>query len=132
MSEPSRIADELRRAIDGDPWHGDAVSVILRGVTEEMAASRPPGGTHSIWEIVRHMTAWTNEVARRLDGHEPGEPQEGDWPTPAGIAEEDWVRDQSRLVDANRRLIEKVASMSDERLHAPPVERRDRESGAGM
>ena len=78
------------------------------------------------------MTAWTNEVARRLDGHAPGEPEEGDWPTPAAITEEDWVRDLAGLVNANRRLIEKVSSMSDDSLHAPPVERRDRESGAGM
>ena len=131
-SEVERIGDELQRALEGDPWHGDSASAILRGVTAQIAAARPPGGAHSIWEIVRHMTAWTNEVARRLDGHAPGEPQEGDWPVPAGSSADDWQRDVAALTDANRRLIDKLRAIDEHALHAPPVERRDRESGSGM
>ena len=77
MTEVQRIGDELQRSIEGDPWHGDSASAILRGVDARTAGARPPGGAHSIREIVRHMTAWTNEVAHRLEGHPPGEPQEG-------------------------------------------------------
>ena len=131
-TEVNRIGDELQRAMEGDPWHGDSASAILRGVDARMAAARPPGGAHSIWEIVRHMTAWTNEVARRLDGHPPGEPQEGDWPAPKGSSEDDWQRDVATLTDANRRLIDKVRTIDEPALHAPPAERRDRESGSGM
>jgi uncharacterized damage-inducible protein DinB len=132
MTESERLSDELHRAVDGDPWHGDSASAILRGVSARTAATRPPGGTHSIWEIVRHMTAWTNEVARRLDGHPPGEPQDGDWPAPTGSSEDDWRRDVATLIDANRRLIVRLRTIDEQELHAPPAERRDRESGAGM
>jgi uncharacterized damage-inducible protein DinB len=131
-NQGGRIVDELQRAIEGDPWHGDSASAILRGVTTAVAGARPPGGAHSIWEIVRHMTAWTHEVARRLDGHPPGEPQEGDWPPPSGSTDEDWQRDVASLTDANRRLMDKVRAIDERALHAPPVERRDRESGSGM
>lgn len=141
----SRIVDELNRAVDGDAWHGDSVSAILRDVTATVAASKPTapgspkpagteagGGGHTIWEIVRHMTAWTNEVARRLEGHAAGEPQEGDWPQPAGQSEDDWKRDVAAFVDANRRLIEKTAALSDAQLHAPSVDYRDRAAGSGV
>lgn len=131
-SEVERIGDELQRALEGDPWHGDSASAILRGVTAQMAAARPPGGAHSIREIVRHMTAWTNEVAHRLEGYPPGEPQEGDWPAAAGTSEDDWRRDVAALAGANRRLIEKVRTLDERALHAPPEGRRDRESGSGM
>ena len=130
--DASAIVDELARGVDGDAWHGDSVSVILRDVTAATAAARPYDGTHSIWEVVRHMTAWTNEVARRLDGHPAGEPLEGDWPSPGGDAEDDWTRDVAAFTDANRRLIQKVATLSDAALRASPVDRRDRAAGTGV
>jgi uncharacterized damage-inducible protein DinB len=130
--DASVIADELTRAVEGDPWHGDSVSVMLRGVTATAAAAKPRDDVHSIWEIVRHMTAWTNEVARRLDGHAAGEPQEGDWPQPAGQSEDDWKRDVAAFIDANRRLVEKVKTLPDDRLRAPSLDYRDRAAGTGV
>jgi hypothetical protein len=80
MDPVRRLAAELRRAHDGDPWHGASTVRLLEGVTAEQAALRPIPGAHTIAEIVRHMTAWTHEVHRRLHGDVPGIPSEGDWP----------------------------------------------------
>ena len=38
MSEATRIADQLRRAFDGDAWHGDSLFEILRGNRVAMVA----------------------------------------------------------------------------------------------
>jgi uncharacterized damage-inducible protein DinB len=132
MTEANRIVDELARAIEGDPWHGNSATVILRDVTAKMAAVKPPANVHSIWEIVRHMTAWTNEVHRRVDGHPPAEPQEGDWPSPSGSSDEDWTRDVAALVEAHRRLLQKIAALSEATLQAPPVDARNRPAGSGV
>jgi uncharacterized damage-inducible protein DinB len=131
MNEATRIVDELTRAIEGDPWHGNSATAILQDVTPKVAATKP-ADAHSIWEIVRHMTAWTGEVHRRLDGHPPREPQEGDWPAPSGSRDENWRRDVAALTDAHRRLLQKVATLSDDALHAPPVEVRNRPAGSGV
>ena len=131
-AEAARIVDELSRAIDGDPWHGTSVAAILRDVTAGIAATRPHDRVHSIWEIVRHMTAWTNEVARRLDGNPAGEPQEGDWPVPNGTTKDDWARDVAALFDAHRRLLHTVSGWSESRLVAPPSDARDRSAGSGV
>jgi uncharacterized damage-inducible protein DinB len=132
LMDVSRIVDELTRAVDGDAWHGDPVSKILSDVTGAVAARKPDESVHSIWEILRHMTAWTNEVARRLDGHAAGEPQEGDWPQPAGTSQDDWTRDVAAFAEANRRLRQKIATLTDDRLHAPSVDYRDRAAGTGV
>jgi uncharacterized damage-inducible protein DinB len=132
VSDVLGIADELSRALDGDPWHGDAVMTILADVAASTAAVRPPGGAHSIWEIVRHMTAWTDEVGRRLEGHAPGEPQAGDWPPPSGATDDDWAHDVDALRDAHRRLIERAGRLTDAQLHAAPVEARNRPAGSGV
>jgi uncharacterized damage-inducible protein DinB len=130
--EPNRLVDELTRAVGGDAWHGDSVAAILRDVTPSVAAARPREHVHSIWEILRHMTAWTNEVARRLDGHAAGEPQEGDWPVPGGQSADDWTRDVERFIEANRRLLQKVSALSEAQLRAPSVDHRDRAAGSGV
>jgi uncharacterized damage-inducible protein DinB len=132
MSEAARIVDELTRAIEGEPWHGDSVTAILREVTHETAAAKPSGNAHSIWEIVRHMTAWTGEVSRRLDGNPPSEPQEGDWPQPSGTGAPEWQRDVAALKDAHQQLLDRVAKLSDEALFAPPVDVRNRPAGSGV
>jgi uncharacterized damage-inducible protein DinB len=132
MSECDRIADELSRAIGGDPWYGASVEAILRGVTTKTAAARPHAGVHSIWEILRHMTAWTAEVHRRLDGHPPGEPQDGDWPAPSGDDAAAWSQDVAALLDAHERLLKRVATVADAALHANPAEARDAPTGSGV
>ena len=68
MTETARIADELRRAFDGEAWHGDSLFKILKGVTAEQAAARPIENAHSIWELVLHIAAWENAVRQRMTG----------------------------------------------------------------
>src|SRR5262249_16980593 len=80
-AEAARLIDQFTRAHEGDPWQGSPVKAILKGVTAEQAARKPPNGAHSIWELVLHMTAWRNETARRATGAPAGEPAEGDYPS---------------------------------------------------
>ena len=87
MTIPSHTAflvDQLERAHAGDPWHGSSRASILADVTSEEARSRPAPAVHSIWELVLHMTAWTREVTRRLQGHLAAEPEHGGFETQAG------------------------------------------------
>jgi hypothetical protein len=75
--EADRLIDQFKRAHDGDPWHGAPIMQILKGVTAEQAAMRPPNGAHSIWELVLHATGWRNEVVRRATGEPAQEPRRG-------------------------------------------------------
>ena len=58
MTELERIAHELARAHQGDPWHGSNAHAILAGLTAPQAAARPIPGAHSIWELLLHLTGW--------------------------------------------------------------------------
>ena len=40
-SETARLADQIRRAFQGDAWHGDSIKELLAGVTAATAAARP-------------------------------------------------------------------------------------------
>ena len=41
MSETARLADQIRRAFEGEAWHGDSVLEILKNVDAKQAAARP-------------------------------------------------------------------------------------------
>lgn len=103
MRENYRIADQLRRAVYGEAWHGDAVLELLAGVTPEQAASRPPGGNHSIEELTIHIAAWMEAANRRLHGDPALLLGDDDWP-PA----EAWAASRERLQAACEELLTSI------------------------
>jgi uncharacterized damage-inducible protein DinB len=132
MSEASRLIDQFDRAHDGDPWHGSPIKQILKGVTAEEAARRPPNGAHSIWELVLHVTGWRNEVARRATGEPAGEPAAGDWPPIGDPTAEAWAAALAALDDSHAQLVKVVRGMSDEHLLKATNDPRNRPLGTGV
>lgn len=118
--EHAILIDELRRAWDGQPWHGSPVAEILAGIPAARAAARPLPAAHTIWEIVLHLTAWTREVTHRLRGGTPGMPADGDWPRAEEAGGEPaWQRACADLGSAHRELLAAVESLPAERLGEP-------------
>ena len=74
------ITNEIRKAFNGDAWHGNNVMQILNNVKPENAFNFFIPNAHSIAEIALHLTAWTEEVTSRLTGNLANEPIMGDWP----------------------------------------------------
>lgn len=116
MIETERIVDQLRRGHERGAWHGPSVQEVLDGVTAATAAAHAIPGAHSIWELVLHITAWRGEVVRRLDGGEPGQPPEGDWPPVGDTSEAAWAEARRRLDDSYRRLAAAVARFAESKL----------------
>ena len=131
VAERERLLDELRRAWDGDPWHGDPVSHVLRGITAQQAAARPLPNAHGIWELVLHMTSWTREVTRRLRDRVARDPQDGDWP-PIGGGEGEWNAALAGLAQAHAELVDAVAAFPPAQLDQVVGDARDRPLGAGV
>jgi uncharacterized damage-inducible protein DinB len=68
MTETERLLDQYDRIMNGQAWHGDPVWKILDGILPDQAATRLHANTHTIWELVAHMTFWETVVYRRLNG----------------------------------------------------------------
>ena len=117
MSEIDRIADELRRDQQADPWHGPSARQVLEGVTAAAAAARPVAGAHSIWELVLHATAWAEIARERLVGSAKGDPTpEEDWPPVSDASAEAWRATIERLKESHRELAEEATRMDDSAL----------------
>ena len=118
MSEVERIRDQLKRAFYGDAWHGPSLREALDGVTATQASSRLPTG-HSIRELVRHVTAWTDICRQRLaETPIPEATTEEDWPPVPELDEAEWQRDLAALFGAEERLQEALKSFPESRLDA--------------
>ena len=114
MTEAQRITEDLRRAWDGNPWHGSSASAILAGVTAAGAAARPIPSAHTIWELTLHMAAWAGEATRRLGGAEAAEPADGDWPAmPPDPTDAAWTDAKLRLAEAHAELTGTVAARAE-------------------
>jgi uncharacterized damage-inducible protein DinB len=122
MKEVERIAEQLRRAYEGEAWHGPSVKEALEGVTPAKADARPLNGAHSIREIVNHMLAGADIVRRRLEGERSGVTEEEWWPQLSYAGEESWGAMLEALHDANAKLRAAIAALDDERLDTPIAE----------
>jgi len=116
-SESIRIADQLRRAFEGDAWHGPALLELLKDVNAATAAARPVPDAHNIWELVLHVAVWDKATLRRLAG-ERTQPTGLDnfplVPTPAG--ERAWNKAVSDLRRTHQILVKTVAALPEPRL----------------
>jgi uncharacterized damage-inducible protein DinB len=117
-TEIDRIVDQLAREHDGDPWHGSPLLAILEGVTAQEASARPIPGGHTIWELMLHITAWKNEVRRRLSGAPAADPEEGDWPDAGEPTDRRWRDARERLQRAHESLAAAVRALPEQTLEA--------------
>jgi uncharacterized damage-inducible protein DinB len=120
MREVERIAEQLRRAHEGNAWHGPALSELLGGVGAREAAARPVAGAHCIWELVRHVEAWERVALRRLGGDPATIYQTPeDWSRVEAGDEAAWREALSRLRETNRALRAAVLALDDAELDEP-------------
>jgi uncharacterized damage-inducible protein DinB len=119
MTEVERIEDQLKRAFEGEAWHGPSVQELLADVTARRAAARPLDNAHSIWEIVLHLAAWDGVVRRRIEGERVEAPDEGDWPLVTDTTEAAWNDTLEWLKNNHMKLRQTISGLSDSRLDEP-------------
>jgi hypothetical protein len=116
-SECLRIANQLRQAFDGDPWHGPPLRRLLNGVTPGQARARPLEAAHSVWELVLHIELYLSVALDAARGtpmprlFETGK----DWPEVAG-GDEAWTAVTERFFTKAEDLARAIEGFSDRRL----------------
>jgi uncharacterized damage-inducible protein DinB len=118
-AEVRRIQDQLERAFYKEAWHGPALMELLRETPVDVAPAKPLEHAHSIWEIVLHITAWHNEIARRLGGQMKELSVHEDWPPLGDVDESDWNEAVRQLEDSYHTLQSALGKLSDADLQKP-------------
>lgn len=113
---PARLEDQLRRALEGEAWHGPSVLESVAGLSAAQAASHPIAGAHSIWEIALHLRTDYDLMLRRLAGDGCPLTSAEAWPACPAPTEENWRQTVLDLERLNKRLRQAVRDFPDERL----------------
>jgi uncharacterized damage-inducible protein DinB len=116
--ESSLIADQLRRAFQGDAWHGPAVLELLQDVDAATAAAKPVPEVHSIWELVLHIAAWDAAALRRIGGETVQLTGDANFPVVPKPTEAAWRKAIAHARRAHDALVKRVASLPETRLRA--------------
>jgi uncharacterized damage-inducible protein DinB len=122
MTEVERILDQLSRAFEGEAWHGPSLLEILQGITTEQAAARPFNETHSIWEILLHIGAWTHACLRRLEGDRAQLVEAEDWPPVTDTSDRAWAEARKAIRPGLAQLRSAILLLDDSRLEQPIIE----------
>jgi hypothetical protein len=117
-SESLRIADQLRRAFTGDPWHGSPIRDLLAGITAERASLRPLPSGHTIWELVLHIEIYVNVAFEAVQGTPMPRlfGTEKDWPKAEPNSAAAWTGATDRLFQNAARLADAIGQFTDSRL----------------
>ena len=116
MSETARLADQIRRAFEGEAWHGDSILELLANVDAKQAAAHPIRNAHSIWELVLHIAAWDDAVRRRAGGSAVELSDEENFPPVTDKSDAAWHTTLEHLKQAHSGLVKAVAAFPDSRL----------------
>ena len=124
MTEIERILDQLKRAYEGNAWHGPSVREVLAGVTSRQARARPLPNAHTIWELVHHIAVWENVGRRRLEGDRAeidiSSPE--DWPPAEDLSETAWEQARASLDRGHEALRRAIAGLDESCLDQPILE----------
>lgn len=110
-TEVQRLINVLAHTFEKNAWHGPAVLEALEGVTATQATHRI-GTTHSILELVTHMTAWRNFVCEKLEGNADYDVSD-EMNFPKG---KNWKEALEELKKSQKRLLKALEQTPVERL----------------
>ena len=111
-NEIQSILSLLKRSFEKNAWHGPTVKEAIEGLTQQQVSTRIQH-THSIIELVAHMTAWRVFVISRLTGNDSFEVTD-DLNFPK---ETDWEKVIQNLFESQVQLLKAVELFPDSRLH---------------
>lgn len=126
------ITNEIKKAFNGDAWHGNHTMQILNNVSPENAFQYFAPNIHSIAEIALHLTSWTEEVTSRLMGDLAVEPKMGDWPSPQEKTPQAWERIIFNFKVANEELIRHCETIKDNQWNEHIKDKRNAALGTGV
>jgi uncharacterized damage-inducible protein DinB len=110
------IAEQLRRAFEGNAWHGPALLELLADVNAAAAAAKPLPKVHSIWELVLHIAAWDAAACRRLGGERIQLTGVANFPIVPKPTEAAWRKAVAQVKRTHDLLVKTVAALPESRL----------------
>ncbi len=108
-----RIIKQLGDFYNGQNWVADNLEKKIFSLTSAIAMKKVEGHSHSIAELVGHITAWRNFVVQKLTGNDGYdiEVDSADWPEPV-----DWDLTREKFAVCHQNIINAISNFPVEKL----------------
>lgn len=131
MSTPSKkkideLVAQFNTIYAGKPWYGDSITEILDQVNEKVAYWQPNQKSHSIAQLVWHMTYWRQALIKRLKGdstYKGSMKSEANWSTPEKLKSIGWDNIRTLLAESQHELTTLLCEQKDSLLSKPYTEK---------
>ncbi|MEO7989569.1 MAG: DinB family protein [Chryseolinea sp.] len=111
-SDIQHIISLLKSTFEKKAWYGSSVKEVLGDISADQATNRI-ANTHSIIELVGHMTAWRTFVIKKLEGDVDYKVTDDlNFPSPFT-----WETSLKDLEESQAKLIEAIQKFDSSRLH---------------
>lgn len=124
-----RIIDLLNTTYEGEEaWHGPSVAAVMQDVTPEMASQRITPNTHSIAELIFHMTSWRIFCVKKMQGDATFDiltPEKNFGQFPDKIDDFEWEALQMEMSLSQEELINELDKRDDDEFLEDIVPGRD-------
>ncbi len=113
-----RIIDLLNTTYEGEEaWHGPSVAEVMRDVTPDMAGLRLSPNTHTIAELIFHMTSWRIFAVKKMQADEKFDiltPEKNFGQFPEKIDDFEWEALQMELSLSQEELVNELDKRDDD------------------
>ena len=117
-AERAFIEDQLRRAVEGEAWHGPSVLEAMAMLDSARGCRVMTETGHSACGITLHIAAWLEIVRERMRGTDVSPTAAQDWPRVQGSPEAAWAAAGRRLLAAHDALVAAFRDMPPGALDA--------------
>ena len=111
LSDVQKIKKLIERSFDEQPWYGPSVIETIKDISSKKASNRL-AESHSIIELVCHMTAWRNFVINQLRGNPREISEVENFPIPTT-----WEEALTGLKQSQSDLLKAIDSFPESRLN---------------
>jgi uncharacterized damage-inducible protein DinB len=112
MTELENITTLLKNTYENNPWYGPPVKDAIQGITQEQALKKLEN-THTIIELVSHMTSWRIYAINKLTGNTNFKMTE-DLNFPS---ETNWKNLVIKLEESQSELLASIEKFPEKKLH---------------
>ncbi len=112
------IIHSLKEIMNGQPWYGPPVMVILNDIDPFTVYKKPAGASHSLIDILYHMVTWTVFTVDQLEKDKTTDMSDFealDWRT-IDPKEHTWDKGLAQFKAANEHIIELLENKEDDFL----------------
>ena len=124
-----RIIDLLNTTYEGEEaWHGPSLAEVMRDVTPELAGMRISPNTHSIAELLFHMTSWRIFCVKKMQGDAEFDiltPEKNFGQLPEKIDDFEWEALQMELSLSQEELVNELDKRDEDEFLEEIVPGRD-------